>query len=109
VSGAAAPERPGPAASGPSAAWFADDRGVERRLKVTWHPQRRMFVLSVWHRDTCTATFRLPLGEALRLVSTLVEGLGRAAASPYAPREPEVGGRRAWPARIPHLGRWRRG
>lgn len=60
-------------------AWFADDRGIERRLKVTWHPEHRLFVLSVWNRDSCTATIRLPLGEVPRLVATLTDGLARAA------------------------------
>ena len=58
--------------------WFADDRGVDRRLKVSWHPERRLFVLSLWHEDTCTATFRLPLGQVPRLVGVLVDVLGEA-------------------------------
>src|SRR5437764_10309098 len=58
--------------------WFADERGIDRRMKVSWHPERRLFVLSVWHEDTCTATFRLPLADVPRLVGTLVEGLGQA-------------------------------
>ena len=61
-------------------AWFADDRGVERRLRVSWHGERRLFVLSVWQKDTCTATFRLPVGEVPRLIRALADGLGSALA-----------------------------
>jgi hypothetical protein len=68
--------------------WFADERGVDRRLKVSWHPERRLFVLSVWHEDTCTATFRLPLGEVARLVGVLVGVLGDAAEATGPPGPP---------------------
>jgi hypothetical protein len=78
VNGAAASRAPRTDRSG---TWFADERGIDRRLKVSWHGERRLFVLSVWHRDTCTATFRLPLAEVPRLVSALVEVLGKAATS----------------------------
>jgi hypothetical protein len=74
------PPAPAPARDA-RATWFADDRGIERRLKVSWHPERKLFVLSVWDRDTCTATFRLPVGEAPRLISALAHALGQAATS----------------------------
>ncbi len=51
---------------GRTGAWFADDRGIERRMKVSWHPERRVLVLSLWQEDTCTATFRLPVGDIRR-------------------------------------------
>jgi hypothetical protein len=70
--------------------WFADERGIDRRLKVSWHPDRRLFVLSVWHDDTCTATFRLPLGEAARLVGVLVGVLGEAAEAAEPPAPPHA-------------------
>lgn len=69
-----------PAVPDRSETWFADDRGIERRLKVSWHPEHRLFVLSVWHRDRCTATIRLPVADVPRLIGTLADGLGRAAA-----------------------------
>jgi hypothetical protein len=64
-----------------SGTWFADERGIDRRLKISWHGERGIFVLSLWHRDTCTATFRLPLAEVPRLINALVEVLGKAATS----------------------------
>ncbi len=103
--------------------WFADERCVERRMKVSWHPERRLFVLSLWHGDVCTATFRLPLGEVPRLVGTLVDALSRTASAPgqgpgsaTAPRRGAaadtetvtrqiVGRARAWSRAVPD--RWR--
>jgi hypothetical protein len=61
-------------------AWFADERGMQRRLRVSWHGERRLFVLSIWQEDKCTATFRLPVGEVPRLVRALVDALGSAMA-----------------------------
>ncbi len=69
------------ATTGHPVAWFADERGSERRLKVAWRPEHRLIVLSVWRDDTCTATFRLPVAEAPRLIADLVEALGQAALS----------------------------
>jgi hypothetical protein len=91
--------------------WFADERGVNRRLKVSWHPERRLFVLSVWHEDTCTATFRLPLGEVARLVGVLVGVLGQAAEAPRSsapspPRPPGVSRTRSFARALPDA--WRR-
>ncbi len=78
MSGSAAPSRAHPDRAG---TWFADERGIERRLKVSWHPERRILVLSVWQGDTCTTTFRLPVADVPRLVASLVEALGQAASS----------------------------
>jgi hypothetical protein len=51
--------------------WFVDQRSPGRRLQVTWHPDERVAVFSVWHGDTCASTFRLPLEDASRLISVL--------------------------------------
>lgn len=84
--------------------WFADERGIERRLRVSWHPERKLFVLSVWQGDACSATFRLPLGEVPRLLGALLDGLGEAATGVIARR----GGRRDSGSRPSHgPGRWR--
>ena len=62
-----------------AAGYFVDDRGIDRRLKVTWHARERLFVLSIWQGNRCAATFRLPVANAARLVSTLVDGIADAA------------------------------
>ena len=103
MSGSAAKHLPRPDRTG---AWFADDRGIERRLKVSWHPERRMLVLSLWHEDTCTATFRLPVADVARLVSTLVDALGQAATDAAHPPGPAARTKHRLPWPPP---RWRPG
>ena len=78
---AAAPGSGGGGVSERTVEWFADERGIDRRLKVSWHPELRLVVLSVWRGDECAATFRLPLAEAARLVAALANALGDAARS----------------------------
>jgi hypothetical protein len=47
-----------------------DDRGVG--MRVTWHPEGTVIVLSLWHGEDCAGTFRLPVAEASRLASLLL-------------------------------------
>jgi hypothetical protein len=58
---------------------FGDERGDNRHLRASWHPARGVVVLSVWQGRRCTATFRLPIDEAPRLISLLADGLADAA------------------------------
>jgi hypothetical protein len=53
---------------------FIDQRGAG--LRVTWHPERDMVVLSVWHEDRCAGTFRMPIQEVPRLSGLLAATLG---------------------------------
>jgi hypothetical protein len=62
--------------------WFVDRRAPERRLQVTWHHDEGIAVLSVWHGDTCTATFQLRTDAAAQLIAHLADGLAGAAAEP---------------------------
>jgi hypothetical protein len=62
--------------------WFSDDRGDGRRLQVTWHPEHRLVVLSIWQRDRCTASFRLPVEDADRMITLLAGSLREAATTP---------------------------
>lgn len=61
---------------------FVDQRGEARAMRVAWHPEADVVVLSLWHGDHCTASFRLAISEVPRLVQALVEGLGAIAAPP---------------------------
>ncbi len=69
---------------------FLDERGEDRGLRVTIHPDEGIVVLSIWHEDRCTASFRLPMAECGRLIGMLASGLsdqlveerGGAAAAP---------------------------
>jgi len=62
--------------------WFGDDRGDGRRLQVTWHPEHRLVVLSMWQRDRCTPSFRLPIEDADRMIALLAGSLREAASTP---------------------------
>jgi hypothetical protein len=81
--------------------WFFDPRSSLRRMGVASHPDQGVVVLSLWTGSTCTATFRLPMADAARLISSLADGL--ASSIPEAPTAAVVAaprGWRAWVARI---------
>ena len=42
-------------------ALFSDDRSPTRRLHISWHGAERIIVLSIWHENRCTASFRMPV------------------------------------------------
>jgi hypothetical protein len=50
---------------------FLDDRGDDRALRVSWHPEADLMVLSLWRDNVCTATFRLAFEEVPRLIELL--------------------------------------
>jgi len=53
---------------------FLDERGTG--LRVTWHPERDLVVLSVWQDDRCVGTFRMPVQDVPRLSGLLAAVLG---------------------------------
>jgi hypothetical protein len=53
---------------------FLDERGTG--LRVTWHPERDLVVLSVWQEDSCVGTFRMPVQDIPRLSGLLAAALG---------------------------------
>ena len=53
---------------------FLDERGTG--LRVTWHPERDLVVLSVWQGDSCVGTFRMPVQDIPRLSGLLAAALG---------------------------------
>jgi hypothetical protein len=53
---------------------FLDERGAG--LRVTWHPERDLVVLSVWQGDSCVGTFRMPVQDVPRLSGLLAAALG---------------------------------
>jgi hypothetical protein len=56
---------------------FLDTRG-DRALRVTWHSEADLVVISLWRDDLCTASFRLAVDEVPELVAMLRAGLDRA-------------------------------
>jgi hypothetical protein len=57
---------------------FADARGGDRSLRVTWHGEAGVVVLSLWREDLCAGTFRLDAGEVPAFIAVLREGLAEA-------------------------------
>jgi hypothetical protein len=53
---------------------FLDERGTG--LRVTWHPERDIVVLSVWQEDSCVGTFRMSVQDIPRLSGLLAAALG---------------------------------
>ncbi|HET7327025.1 MAG TPA: hypothetical protein VFJ14_07020 [Nocardioidaceae bacterium] len=54
---------------------FLDARSPDRALRVGWHHESDLVVLSLWRGNTCAGTFRLPAGDVPAFVDTLVCGL----------------------------------
>ena len=56
-------------------ALFLDARGEDRGLKVSWHQEAEVVVLSLWRDNVCAASFRLAVDEVPDLIALLREGL----------------------------------
>ncbi len=54
---------------------FLDERGSGRALRVSWHPEAGMVVLSTWRGRECVASFRLAAEDVPVLVEVLRAGL----------------------------------
>ncbi|MEZ0577334.1 hypothetical protein [Nocardioides sp. MH1] len=71
---------------------FFDARGDERALRVSWHDDADLVVVSLWRENVCTATFRLAADEVPDLVDTLVDSLRqRRVGGPVRPVLDDVG------------------
>ena len=54
---------------------FLDPRGEDRSLRVTWHHDQQLVVLSLWRDNVCAGTFRLAADEVPELITLLRRGL----------------------------------
>jgi hypothetical protein len=57
---------------------FLDARGDRRALRVSWHHDAGVVVLSLWRERVCAGTFRLTVEEVPALIEMLREGLDEA-------------------------------
>jgi hypothetical protein len=57
---------------------YLDARGDERALRVSWHSEADLVVLSLWRDNLCAASFRLSVEEVPDLIELLRTGLDRA-------------------------------
>jgi hypothetical protein len=46
-------------------------------MRVSWHEEDDLIVLSLWRDETCVDTFRMPPRDAARLETFIVEHLRR--------------------------------
>ena len=54
---------------------FFDPRDDRRSLRVSFHDEARLFVLSLWYEGRCIGTFRLSAEQAPALIQSFVEPL----------------------------------
>ena len=57
---------------------FLDARGGDRALRVSWHQESGLVVLSLWRDNVCAGSFRLAIDEVPELIDMLRAGLVRA-------------------------------
>ena len=57
---------------------FLDARGGDRAMRVSWHHESEMVVLSLWRDNVCAGSFRLAVDEVPGLIVLLREGLDTA-------------------------------
>jgi hypothetical protein len=60
---------------------FLDGRGSDRGMRVSWHHEQGVVVVSLWRADTCIGTLQLPREEVPRLIVALAGGLADAEAA----------------------------
>jgi hypothetical protein len=57
---------------------FLDARGGQRAMRVSWHHEAGLVVLSLWRDNVCAGSFRLGVDEVPTLIELLRSGLDTA-------------------------------
>ena len=65
---------------------FLDARGGGRALRVSWHTEAGVVVLSLWSGTSCSGSFRLPAEDVPQLIDALRAGLDQAYGARRPPR-----------------------
>lgn len=55
-----------------------DARGGGRALRISWHQEAGLVVLSLWRDNVCTGSFRLAVDEVPDVIEVLRAGLDQA-------------------------------
>jgi hypothetical protein len=63
---------------------FIDARGGDRALRVSWHHESGLVVLSLWRDNVCAGSFRLTVDEVPALIEMLRAGLDQTYATALA-------------------------
>lgn len=74
---------------------FADPRGGDRWMRVTWHHEADVVVLSLWRSASCIATMRVERDDVPALIASLVGGLAETAGSVGSAQTPREAARPA--------------
>jgi hypothetical protein len=73
---------------------FLDARGGARTMRVSWHSEAGVVVLSLWREGHCACTFRLPVEDVPAFIEVLRSGLSEAydqVRTGFAPHTPTRG------------------
>ena len=70
---------------------FLDARGADRALRVSWHYDTDLVVLSLWRDNVCAGSFRLPVDDVPDFIEVLRTGLDRAYAVAMTKRHAAAG------------------
>lgn len=74
---------------------YLDARSPSRALRVSWHAEAGVVVLSLWRGNLCVSTFQLAVDEVPDLIDVLRAGLDASYTSALAQRRaarlPDVG------------------
>ncbi len=54
---------------------FIDARGGDRSLRVSWHPDAGVAVLSIWRDSVCVASLRMRARDVPVLIDVLSAGI----------------------------------
>lgn len=61
----------------PTGSIFIDARGGDRAMRVSWHEEQGLVILSLWRDNVCAGSFRLAIDEVPDLIELLRAGLVR--------------------------------
>ena len=54
---------------------FLDARGEGRSMRLSWHHEQGVVILSLWRNTLCAGSFRLPVADVPAVIAALVAGL----------------------------------
>jgi hypothetical protein len=57
---------------------FLDGRGDDRALRLSWHDEAGLVVLSMWRENVCVGSFRLVAEDLPAMIAFLSSGLAAA-------------------------------
>ncbi len=65
---------------------YLDARGDDRALRVSWHSESGVVVVSLWRENVCTATFQLGHDQVPDLIAVLQASVDASYAAAVARR-----------------------